>query len=44
VCTGMPHAAANPNREAARGETRDVPDPRGGVRNLIPDRARYWEK
>jgi len=22
----------------------DVPDPRGGVRNIIPDRARYWEK
>ncbi|MGO9302638.1 MAG: HIT family protein [Candidatus Korobacteraceae bacterium] len=22
----------------------DVPDARGGVRNIIPSRARYWEK
>jgi diadenosine tetraphosphate (Ap4A) HIT family hydrolase len=21
----------------------DVPDPRGGIRNIIPARARYWE-
>ncbi len=21
----------------------DVPDPRGGVRSVIPERARYWE-
>lgn len=21
----------------------DVPDPRGGVRNIIPEKARYWE-
>jgi diadenosine tetraphosphate (Ap4A) HIT family hydrolase len=23
--------------------TGDVPDPRGGVRNIIPSKARYWE-
>jgi diadenosine tetraphosphate (Ap4A) HIT family hydrolase len=22
----------------------DVPDPRGGVRNIIPSKARYWEE
>jgi diadenosine tetraphosphate (Ap4A) HIT family hydrolase len=22
----------------------DVPDPRGGIRNIVPCRARYWEK
>jgi ATP adenylyltransferase len=22
----------------------DVPDPRGGVRRLIPDKARYWDE
>jgi diadenosine tetraphosphate (Ap4A) HIT family hydrolase len=21
----------------------DVPDPRGGIRNIIPSKARYWE-
>ena len=22
----------------------DVPDPRGGIRNIIPAKARYWER
>jgi diadenosine tetraphosphate (Ap4A) HIT family hydrolase len=24
--------------------TGDVPDPRGGIRHVIPSRARYWEQ